>query len=187
MAEIRLDTMNCTSAELQKIFDSHSGLIATCRPQNISLNEQYSILLQAIEYGAAFVDIEFEAPDDHRFRLLEAARKHNCRIIISYHNYQITPTLGVLRNIIDSIFDMGADIVKIACMANTTTDSARVLSLYEHYTSLVAICMGEYGKITRFAAPMLGAPFTFAAYAEGLETAPGQLTYNFLNSVIKNL
>jgi 3-dehydroquinate dehydratase len=36
--------------------------------------------------------------------------------------------------------------------------------------------MGEAGKITRVAGPLLGSPFTFVASTEAQATAPGQLT-----------
>ncbi len=41
---------------------------------------------------------------------------------------------------------------------------------------MVIIGMGEKGVITRVAAPMLGAEFTFASAETGKETAPGQIS-----------
>ena len=43
--------------------------------------------------------------------------------------------------------------------------------------------MGKPGKITRIAAPFLGAPFTYAAWNEKLATAPGQLTVDELMDI----
>jgi len=71
---------------------------------------------------------------------------------------------------------MGADCVKLAVTANSPADCARIMSLYEHHDNLLAFAMGETGKITRIAAPFLGAEFTFVSVDEANKTAPGQLT-----------
>jgi 3-dehydroquinate dehydratase len=43
--------------------------------------------------------------------------------------------------------------------------------------------MGEEGKITRAAAPFLGAEFTFAALDESRATAPGQLSLEAMEKI----
>ena len=45
---------------------------------------------------------------------------------------------------------------------------------------MIALGMGKKGKITRLAAPLLGAPFTYASPAAGSETGPGQLEMDTL-------
>ena len=49
------------------------------------------------------------------------------RIILSHHNYEDTPSLKVLQELRDDMFNDGADIVKIATMAKDVSDSMRVL------------------------------------------------------------
>ena len=73
---------------------------------------------------------------------------------------------------------MGADIIKIACMARCADDCLRIMSLYHSAASrpLTAFAMGDAGRITRFAAPLLGAPFTYAAIASDAVSAAGQFT-----------
>jgi 3-dehydroquinate dehydratase-1 len=47
--------------------------------------------------------------------------------------------------------------------------------------------MGDAGKITRIIAPLLGAEFTFASM-DGFETtAPGQISYSRMKSILSNL
>ncbi len=52
---------------------------------------------------------------------------------------------------------------------------------------MVIIGMGEKGVISRIAAPMLGAEFTFAAPEAGKETAPGQISKDKLLSIIRQI
>lgn len=187
MAEIRLDLNDYSTDEIKCIFSVNNRLIATCRRGRYSDEERTYILIQAIESGVAFVDIEYESSRSFKKELLSCAREHYCRIIISYHNYQYTPSKQVLQNIIDECLCMGADIVKIACKVDSIDESARILSLYEENKHLVAIGMGKKGKITRLAAPFLGAPFTFVSSGEDKETAEGQIDIESFSEVMKIL
>ena len=48
------------------------------------------------------------------------------KIIVSSHNYQCTPSVEDLGNLVARIQSTGADIVKIATTANEITDVARI-------------------------------------------------------------
>lgn len=188
LAEIRLDTLHFSTRQVRDVFSSHPKLIATCRPGSISEDERKDVLMTAIEAGAAYVDIEIEAADSFKESIVKKALQKGCHMIISYHNYEKTPSKNELLEIIGECFDCGADIAKIACLTLSEADSARILSLYDcpenRVGKIVALGMGEKGKITRIAAPLLGAPFTFAAPAPGHETAPGQLDRKTLEKII---
>lgn len=188
LAEIRLDTLHFTTRQVQDLFSSRPQLIATFRPGTISEDERNDFLMTAIDAGAAYVDIEIEAADRFKESIIKKARQKGCHIIISYHNYEKTPSRKELLEIIDGCFDCGADIAKIACLTLSEADSARILSLYDCPESLMgrilALGMGEKGKITRIAALLLGAPFTFAAPTPGHETAPGQLDRDTVKKMI---
>ncbi len=186
LAEIRLDLIRPNREEIARVFKQHKKLIATCRPDNCSASQRMEMLETAIEAGAAFVDIEIESAPHEMRRIGNLAKKHVCKLIVSYHNYTKTPTLDELHKIVSNCFDKGADIAKIACFANSTKDTARVLSLYDKFDNILALAMGNWGKISRVAAIKLGAPFTFVAL-EGKNTAPGQLDYAKMKTIIQNL
>jgi 3-dehydroquinate dehydratase type I len=177
MAEIRIDMAEFDESTVRSVF-SKAGkpLIATCRPELVENTKRIALLKAAIEAGATYIDIEIEASNEIKQELIQHAKSYDCKIIISYHNYENTPNTNELHAIIDSCFEAGADIAKIATTAQNSSDSARILGLYAQYTSLVALAMGEAGKITRVANTFLGSPFTFAAISEKQKTAPGQLT-----------
>ncbi len=176
LAEIRFDLLDFTYFQYQQIFHHHKNLIATYRPKTDEYGTMAEILSLAIDWGCNAIDIDMQTPEAVRIPLISKAKQNNRTVIISYHNFVETPEISRLENHVKEMKRMGADIVKIACMANSTQDCARILGLYENHNNMVAFCMGELGKITRLATPLLGAPFTYASI-EGFSTAAGQIEY----------
>ena len=175
MAEIRMDLLDLSTDQLHEIFSSHNNLIATCRPGVHPEDQRSEMLQNALVSGAAYVDLEMEASEKWREPIQLLAESLKRKLIISWHNYENTPPAKELKSVVQSMFDAGADIAKIACQVNNEKDNAVLLGLYTEYKNLVAIGMGKQGIITRLAAPLLGAPFTFAA-TDAYETADGQLS-----------
>ena len=175
MAEIRLDGARLSSSEIVSLFAAPLPLVATYRSGRASLEERREMLSLAIRSGARYVDLEIESPPEYREALIGIARTSNCRVIVSYHNEQMTPTRRALDDIADRCEASGADVIKIACRVRSTADCARLLSLYERPRPVIAIGMGALGTFTRIVAPFLGAPFTFAALTLERTTADGQL------------
>lgn len=182
-AEIRLDLMELTENEVKLLFSEPCTLVATCRPGKYIDEERLSMLTCAIHYGAQYVDIEIESDISLIHKIKQEAEDKGVKLIISYHNFNETPTIEELENIIQKSHNLGADIVKIATTAHNSSDCANVLSLYSRHNNIIAFCMGRAGIITRVAAPYLGAEFTFAAYDESQATAPGQLTVEKMEKI----
>jgi 3-dehydroquinate dehydratase I len=184
IAEIRLDLTEFNLKEIELIFSARKKLIATCRPGKYADQERTEKLKAAIKAGATFIDLEFEAPEAYKNEMMEYAHSYQCDVIISYHNYECTPELDELEQIMNQCFAQGCDLAKIATMVNVNRDNSKILSLYKAPGRLVAIGMGELGKISRIVAPFLGAEFTYASLDEGQPTAPGQLSYSKLSEFI---
>lgn len=182
-AEIRMDLMDLTEDEVKLLFSEPCALVATCRPGKYIDEERISMLTCAIQYGAQYVDIEMESEPHFLNKIKEHAEDKGVKLIISYHNFEKTPTVDELDEIIKKARIMGADIVKLATMANSPEDSARIMSLYSKHKDIIAFCMGKDGMISRIAAPFLGAEFTFAAQDESFATAPGQLTLEKMEKI----
>ena len=187
LAEIRLDAGHFTSQEVKQIFSSHAGLVATCRPGTYNQQERIDLLLEAIRSGAAYVDIETESEASELTLIRRQAQLSGAKLIVSYHNYRETPPEEELHHIADTCARQGADVIKIACMVNNPADNARVMGLYNRNEKMIAIGMGPEGILSRIAAPLLGAEFTFAAPDEGEATAPGQLKINALKEIIHSI
>jgi len=188
-AEIRLDVSKITNAEIKSVFSCGKQLIATCREGFYNKYERLGRLIEAIHAGATFVDVETETDEEFRKVVAEEAKLNDCKLIISYHNFDETPSLSEMCDVIDICKEQDADIVKLVTTARNKSDAAKVLSLYNRYndTNLVAFAMGEAGLITRVACLFLGAPYTYAAISDDKPLANGQLSVEKMKIVMNNL
>ena len=187
LVEIRLDLLELTPKDIDVLSMQCRQWIATCRPGSHTERERTVLLAAAIRAGATYVDIEYEAETEYRKTLVDLAKKKRCKVIISYHNFELTPDIETLNRIILASKEMGADCVKLAVTANSSKDCARIMSIYEHHDNMLAFAMGEAGKITRIAAPFLGAEFTFVSVDEANKTAPGQLTAVQMKTILNKI
>jgi len=131
-------------------------------------------LLQAIELGAKIVDIEYNAKNvENIIKLI----KKRAECLLSFHDFQKTPSLDVLKQIVNKELKAGADICKVVTTAQTFEDNLAVMRLFSEFpdTKMVAFAMGTQGFISRVMAPLIGAHFTYGAVQKGNESAPGQL------------
>lgn len=196
MAEIRLDRCNLAQDEVEELFSSSDvPLIATCRVSEIraSLDDgntddrkldsrasqkAESLLITAIHAGAAYTDLEIEAPAMMSKRIRRETRECGTVLIRSYHDFSGTDSLEALKALTEKCFALGADIAKIVVTANDDDDTARVLKLYENFDPgrLVAFAMGEKGRSSRIDCLAKGAPHTYAALNEEEAAAPGQMS-----------
>jgi 3-dehydroquinate dehydratase type I len=187
-AEIRLDTMQLGPEEAASIFAAAPGRhIATCRPVGRTDRERLDILAASARSGAAWVDVEIESGFEFIEEAGNAAREAGALLIVSHHDYEITPSREKLEEIVRACASRGPDLVKVSCLASCEADSARLMGLYELGFPLLAIGMGRAGAITRIAAVFLGAPFTFASPEDGKETAPGQFSYREMEPLLEGL
>ena len=185
LVEIRLDLLKLVPENIDVLSMQCRQWIATCRAGKHTERERTVLLAASIRANAKYVDIEYEAEQEYRKTLIDLAKKYQCKVIISYHDFESTPDIDTLNQIIRKSKEMGADYVKLAVAANSTADCAQILSLYAHHDNIIAFAMGEIGKITRIAAPFLGAKFTFASVDEAHKTAPGQLTASEMETVLR--
>lgn len=188
MAEIRLDRCPLDIEEIESLFSSSdTPLVATCRvvdDGNGTWEEAEEKLTTAVEAGAAFLDLEIEAPKEVGKRLRRACTEYGTTMIRSSHFFAGTPSDDVLRNTVEKCRKFGGEIVKIAAMAKSGEDVARVLGLYsqeqtsQRQAELIAFSMGETGRASRLECLRLGSPFTYAALNDNEAAAPGQWTYS---------
>ena len=154
--------------------------------------EVESKLITAIHAGAAFVDLEIEAPPMMSKRLRRETRENGTVFVRSYHDYKGTDSIEALKALTEKCFAIGADIAKIVTMAapctggNQSPDVDRVLSLYDHFdpAKLIAFAMGDAGKISRIQCLAKGSPFTYASLNEADAAAPGQMTTREMRDIV---
>lgn len=180
MAEVRLDSCPLTMEEVEDLFSSiDKPLIATYRLADASqVAEAEAKLLTAIQAGAAFLDLDIDAPAMMCKRLRREAREAGTLFIRSFHDAEGTDSTRSLSAVAEKCIHLGADIVKIATTAASEADVDKVLRLYDLFPpeNLVAFCMGDAGSRSRVECLAKGAPFSYAALSPEEATAPGQMS-----------
>ncbi|WP_035273670.1 type I 3-dehydroquinate dehydratase [Desulfogranum japonicum] len=193
VVEIRLDGM--THPDIQACQQKITGpLLFTHRPlweggtYRGSEQDRLALLEQAIDVEAAYIDIELETEAVLRSKILNKARAGKTKSIVSHHNFSGTPGQNELVNILRRMQNSGADIGKIITTANNSTDVSRVLSLIHNAQELdfplITFCMGEAGRISRFATIYMGGFMTYLALDEAQSTAPGQFSLKHFHSLL---
>jgi len=191
--EFRLDYLPSPEqgiAVIKKFLAGHPecSILATCRRHqnqgkfNGSVEEQIRILHAATGAGARAVDVEIESAESVQARLETLRGK--ARLIISYHNYDGTPSPeAVLRRMLR----IPADGYKIVTTARKPSDNLRVLALTRSHprTSLVVLAMGEPGFPTRVLSTAWGGLFTYAAPNSSEGTASGQVSAHLLRHLYR--
>ena len=190
MAEIRLDRCPLGQEDIEELFSSSdTPLVATCRVAgdgNGTWEDAESKLMAAIEAGAAFVDLEIEAPKEVGKRIRRACNEYGTTMIRSCHFFEGVPSEETLQQTAEKCRKFGGEITKVVAFARCEEDVSRLMSLYgrEPAERLVAFAMGEAGRESRLKCLRKGAPFTYAALSEEEAAAPGQWPYSLMSKTI---
>ena len=187
--EFRLDYLAkplSALAQIKAFLDSNSAatVIATCRCKDNGGNFAGSavaaldILLKAAEAGCQLVDIELEAIEKLPKSTADKIREAGAAVIVSHHDFQATKDLDAIYNRA-KVF--APEFVKVVPTARSLSDNLTLMHFLEKMedqpgSSVVGICMGDAGIISRVLGLRAGSAFTFAAATAGEETAPGQIT-----------
>jgi len=185
LIEIRADYIN--DLNLKKILVAKTRpVIVTITPKNENgkfkgtEKERTSLLRQAVDLGADYIDISIECPE--LSDLIKYCK--NTKSIVSYHNYDDTPKN--LFEITQKIEATGADIIKVATFANKLSDNLKIFELIRRSTKdIIALCMGEQGEMSRILGPIYGSYLTFGSLESGSESAPGQIPAQILKDVYR--
>ena len=163
--------------------------IATCRREAAggtfkgSIEEQAAVLGAAVRAGCQWVDIELESIKEAGPQLL--AQFHPAQVMVSYHNYQRTPSLGpVYRQLVR----LPVDMVKVATQAQRLGNNLQIRQLLKSHRrqspKLVAVAMGASGIPSRLLALLWGSAITYAAPSNHA-VVPGQIAADLMRSVYR--
>ncbi len=142
--------------------------------------EYLSLVQTACQSGCVdIVDIELESGNMLVYQLVEIAHQNHVKVLMSYHDFEKTPTVMEMKERLEKMEIMGADICKIAVMPFSYKDVIHLLNTTMEMSQkltkpLVTMSMGKIGKITRIVGELVGSSITFASV--GQSSAPGQLT-----------
>ena len=143
---------------------------------------------------AAFEGGKWSGDEDQRLRILQDAlpavsavdvelksglapklKGQGAQVIVSYHNFSLTPPLEELRQIAGQAFEQG-DVAKISTMVYSPGDVAVLEQLLAEKDArpLCVIGMGDLGVKTRTDFPRRGSCLTYGYFEQA--AAPGQLS-----------
>ena len=127
------------------------------------------------ECGMDAVDVEMApaAP-----ALTEKAHSAGAKVVMSFHDFEVTPESEIMRELLETMAALGADVAKLAVLANSERDALNVELVQRwaaEYVSVpsIVLAMGEFGRQTRATQPEDGGVASFVAVS-GRESAPGQ-------------
>jgi len=132
--------------------------------------------------NATAVDIEYRSPLIKKVSAL--ACRHQRPLIISYHDFEKTPLLAELQQVIRTAANYGT-VVKIATLTKTEDDVATLRALFAEQCS-ASVCllgMGPLGPRTRVEFPRLGSCLTYG-YLDA-PIAPGQVAASQLKESLQ--
>jgi 3-dehydroquinate dehydratase/shikimate dehydrogenase len=193
--EFRLDYLARPALALPKIkrftdYHPHVVVIATCRRAvsggkfRGSIAGQLEVLLKAAGAGCQLVDLELQSAARCKRGHLERLRSR-AALILSYHDFRATKKL---EETLGKMIEFPADYYKVVGTATTLHDNVSMMKFLEKESdkhSLVGLCMGEQGIISRVLGVRAGSVFTFAAVSPEEATAPGQVTAQELRSTYR--
>jgi 3-dehydroquinate dehydratase-1 len=182
LVELRVDGLRDQSG-WDELLPVKVPVILTNRPEREGggfkgdENKRVEVLLQGIARGVSCIDIEFSTPESLREQVVSQAKKSSVAVIMSHHDFSLTPSIEVMTGTAKRLAGAGCDIAKIVTFAENTEDALRILDFLarvqdEVTIPVIAFAMGDAGRITRIAAPVFGSPIVYAA--AGKATASGQ-------------
>lgn len=193
--ELRLDYLSkpgLAVPRIKRFLESHPGIfvIATCRRVASggkfrgSIASQLDVLGKAAAAGCQLVDVELQTANKCKPQQLQKLRGR-AALILSFHDFRATKKL---HETLEKMLVYSADFYKVVSTATTLTDNVTMIKFLAEQGdrhSLVGMCMGEQGIISRVLGVRAGSVFTFASAVAGEETAPGQVTAQELRNVYR--
>jgi 3-dehydroquinate dehydratase-1 len=161
--------------------------------EKISLSEDEVLALYQAVCESRLVDIiDFEMSNDpaHIAQLRQTASANDIKLMLSFHNFSLTPDREKLIERFLQAEQLGADIAKVAVMPRNLEDVLTLLTATLESSQalkipLISMSMGAYGTLTRLFGWTFGSALTFAVGAAG--SAPGQVPIEDLNTVLRIL
>jgi 3-dehydroquinate dehydratase/shikimate dehydrogenase len=167
MVELRLDGVNDIDVP-GALAGRTRPVIVTCRPTweggrfDGSEERRHSVLREALERGAEYVDVEWRAG------FADLIARDPRRVVLSSHDFQRVP--DDLMSRVATMRQTGVATVKIAVAAARLSDALALRPIAAHGDAVV-VAMGDAGLPSRLLASRFGSRWTYAGDA----IAPGQI------------
>ena len=174
-----------TLSALAEVLEPHP-LIFTLRTKaeggsllELSWKDYADLNLLAAKSGMVdFVDVEVLRGNKKAAKLISEIQAEGVRAIASSHDFTQVPEDEVLLERLKALLASGADILKMAVMPSSLSDTHRFMEVIREFSKdclvpIIAMAMGEMGQESRIYGERFGSCLTFGIV--GASSAPGQL------------
>ncbi len=139
---------------------------------------------------ADLIDIEMRIGETAVRELIAKAHQHHVATIVSYHDFNGTPTNEAMLQRLAQQAYYGADVLKLAVMPTSPEDVNRLTSITWQMRQrsdkpLLTMAMGGQGTVTRLSGEIYGSNLTFGSM--GNASAPGQIDVKVLHQTMAAL
>ncbi len=141
--------------------------------------KRWAHLEEAIKTGFDYVDLELKMNEQKRDNLIANAKKKDVNIIVSYHDFEKTPSWSEIFAILKHCADTKCYISKAAFKCQSFDDVLNILKggraaiNINHPFSVMGL--GSHGYITRIFAPFIGCSIIYASLDREKKVDEGQL------------
>lgn len=175
-------------------------MLLTCRTKAEGGNaqiqdEDYWRLNQHLARSGAidWIDVEFQILQRASFDFIQALQQHQIATIVSYHDFAKTSSVAEWIALAEKMSKTNASMIKIAMMAHSAEETVRLMYAAQQVQqlqkvkkgTLIAISMGEWGKLSRLSGQWIESPLTFACLEKA--SAPGQIDVIALKNMLDQL
>lgn len=159
--------------------------------EDISLSEEGIVELLTTVCKTDYIQmIDFEGSNnpENIKQLRKVSKEHQKKLILSYHNFEVTPEkTEICKRLLLAEF-YGADMAKAAVMPNNKKDVLALLEVTRELSEtmnipLITMSMGGLGSVSRILGWVYGSAVTFAVGEKS--SAPGQIPLEDLRQVIE--
>ena len=195
LIEFRIDgppTDEVINSMPQKLAASPCPTIVTCRSihegglfdgSEEERAEMYNAALNC-ETPPRYIDVEYESLSRHPL-FLDALELGDTGVILSWHDVEGRPS-DLLQRAAAMQDVPNVDVVKMVWRARSLRDNLEAFSLLQSKQQpMIAMCMGEYGLMSRALAPKFGGFAVYCAFDEHELTAPNQPTVRDLQDTYR--
>jgi len=151
-----------------------------------------NINIKAIQSGYIdLIDVELSSEEALARKTIAEAKAANVRVIVSSHDFKKTPSKEEIVWRLRKMYELGADIPKIAVMPTCKKDVITLLAATEEMATnyatgpIITMSMSKTGVISRLCGEAFGSAVTFGA--AGVASAPGQVGVAQLEQMLDEL
>ena len=192
LLEIRVDALADKLAGVRRLaVDAKLPILLTVRHPaeggigNLSTAARKRLIAEFLP-SAALLDVELRSVAAMG-EVIAEAKARGIRVVISNHHFRRTPALAQMREHRRRAFAAGADVFKLACLADDSGAVARLIEFVGDRKTgpVAAMGMGKFGQVSRLALACAGSTLNYG-YLDR-PNAPGQWEARELKALLRRL